>query len=445
MNAICNKLNDFLVKYNINDPQETYLVAFSGGYDSMCLLDALSKICKNRIIAIHLNHNWRSVESDLEEQNCIQFCKKIDIEFYSEKLPDDIQKTETIARNARYDFFERCAKKYNSKIIFTAHNKNDNIETIIYRIAHGTGISGLQGINAKREIYYRPLLDIERYEIEKYCIENNLTPNFDSSNNDNIHKRNLIRSNIIPLLKDINPKAMDNINTLTQLAKEETEIINEYTNFILNKISESNKIKTAEFVNLSEPLQKQILYKKISPLLPQNYDRERILILWNFIKENKKSKSGKTISITTNKWLYTSEKYIEIIQKEFKNPINIHITKEGIYKNDGIIIDISKCNQCTTQSSGSDGWTIFANLRGLDFDFCIRQRQDGDYINPLGMNGTQKLKKYLNAKKIPNHQKDNILLLTQDKEVLWVVGYGLSNKIKTLTNPTHKISIKLDK
>ena len=82
-------------------------------------------------------------------------------------------------------------------------------------------------------------------------------------------------------------------------------------------------------------------------------------------------------------------------------------------------------------------------MRGLDFDFHLRTRQDGDIIQPLGMNGTQKLKKYLNSRKIPNHEKDNLLFLTQGKEILWAIDIGLSDKIKIKTKPTHKITIKI--
>ena len=160
MIKIHKTIKSFLKKYDIDKSDLVYLVAFSGGFDSMCLLNALKKICKNKIVAIHLNHKWRAKESDLEELNCKNFCEHIGVEFYSENINPQIAKTETAAREARYKFFENCAQKFNSKIVFTAHNKNDNVETLVYRICTGTGISGLQGIANIRDIYYRPLLEI---------------------------------------------------------------------------------------------------------------------------------------------------------------------------------------------------------------------------------------------------------------------------------------------
>ena len=441
MNTICQTIKEFIKKYDIEN--NTYLVGFSGGYDSMCLLHALKSVCNNRIIAIHLNHNWRGEESDREEQNCIDFCKQIGVEFYSEKLPPNTPQTETVARNLRYEFFENCAKKFDTNIIFTAHNKNDNAETLIYRIAHGTGVSGLQGISEKRPPFYRPILNIERTDIEKYCKDNNLSPNFDSSNNDTIHKRNLIRSEIMPQLQKINPNTVNNINSLSQIAKEETEIVKEYVTKILENITKENKILTQEFFNQSDALQKRILYETISPLFPQDYDQERIYTIWKFLKENKRSKSGKIISLTTDKWIFINEKYIEIITKQESKKIDIHITKEGEYKDGGICINISKCDTNLDESFRGNGRTVFVDLRGLDFDFHLRTRQEGDIIQPLGMNGTQKLKKYLNSRKIPNHEKDNLLFLTQGKEILWAIDIGLSDKIKIKTKPTHKITITI--
>ena len=244
MNIIEQTVKNFLEKYNLDKPKNVYIVAFSGGFDSMCLLNCLKIITKNKIVAIHLNHNWRGKESDNEEQNCKDFCKKIGVEFYSEKLPKSVSPTETEARNIRYAFFEKCAKKFNSNIIFTAHNKNDNAETLIYRIAKGTGIKGLEGIAPKRDIYYRPLLGISRCKIENYCADNNLTPNNDSSNTDIIHKRNLIRNDILPLLVKINPNVTDSLNSLATCAKEEEQIIAEYIKLVEDKILKDGKYNT---------------------------------------------------------------------------------------------------------------------------------------------------------------------------------------------------------
>ena len=111
----------FLEKYKILNSEKTFLVGFSGGYDSMCLLDILNDLSKKnnfKIIAVHLNHNWRGEESDNEEQNCKEFCKQRNINFYSERLSDKVKKTETAAREARQKFFKKCCENLKQQVSF---------------------------------------------------------------------------------------------------------------------------------------------------------------------------------------------------------------------------------------------------------------------------------------------------------------------------------------
>lgn len=444
MNTIEQTIKNFLKEHNLDKSESIYLVAFSGGYDSMCLLNALKNISSNAITAIHLNHNWRGEESDSEEKNCKEFCKKTGVKFYSEKLPDDIPHCETEARNARYEFFEKCAKKFNTNIVFTAHNKNDNAETVLYRISKGTGIKGLKGIDKIRGIYYRPLLNTERKDIEKYCKTHHLNPNNDSSNNDNIHKRNLIRNDVLPLLQQINPDITESLNSLIKNANEEEQILNEYIDIIKNRICTETKFKMNDFLHLSYPVQMRLIYNLITPLVPQDYDRQRIQTLLDFINSNKNSKSGKICSVTTNYNLFVCSKYFELIKENKKEDVLIKINKTGEYKNGRITVNITECNSVPDKSNKFSGRTIYADLSSIDFDFELRTRNDGDIIQPFGLKGHQKLKKYLNSRKIPNHEKDSLLFLCQGNEVLWAVDLGISGKIKVKTVPTHKIEVRIN-
>jgi len=440
MNKIHQTIKSFLEEYELDKPDLIYLVAFSGGFDSMCILDCLRRLVRNRIIAIHLNHKWRGEESDREETNCKNFCKTIGVEFYSEDLPPEIPHTETAAREARYEFFEKCAKIFQSRTIFTAHNKNDNAETLLYRMAMGTGINGMQGISEHRKIFYRPLLSIPRSEIEVYCKKNNLNPNSDSSNTDTKYKRNFIRQKLLPQILEINPNAIEAINSLSQIAQEETKIINEYLKIILNKITENGKIKTKKFLSQSLEVQNRIIYD-LFIRYNLEYDRKRIQAIHDFINKNQNSKSGKTCSLTDNLWIFTSEKYIEIITKDKITTPNILITKEGRYENNGYIFELEKFEKPIKRFPQDNENTAYVNLSRLNSDLPleIRARQDGDFIHPFGAKGSQKLKKYLNAKKIANHEKDTLLFLVQEKEILWAIGLGISDKIKVTDKPTHRL------
>ena len=402
---IGNTVNDFIKKYKLSG---TFLVAFSGGYDSMCLLNILCDL-GYKPVAIHLNHNWRGEESRKEEENCKNFAKLKDIEFYSETLSDNIAKTETSAREARYEFFEKCAKKFNSNVIFTAHNFEDNAETVIYRIIKGTGTIGLQGIAEHRNIYYRPLLSVSRTDIENYCKEHNLNPNKDSSNENTKYKRNLIRKKIIPLMKEINPNVINAVNSLSEIAKE-------------------------EFDNQKFKIRQLLIDNKI------DYDRKKIEEINDFLNENKTSKSGKRMSLGENLWLFVNSKGFEIITKTQKSDNKIKIEKEGEYRFENYIFSVKPFDTQIKTFPNDKEFKAFISVDKIDF--VLRHRQDGDFIKPLGTKGSQKIKKYLNEKKIPQHKKDELVFLCKDSEVIWAAGLGLSETVKVTNNPTHILELR---
>lgn len=418
---IVEEVRDFIEKNKLSG---TFIVAFSGGYDSMCLLDILKKL-KYDIVAVHLNHNWRGKESLADEQNCSEFAKNNNIKYYTETLDDDIEKTETAAREARYEFFERCAKKFNSKVVFTAHNFNDNAETVLYRIIKGTGTIGLQGISENRGIFYRPLLKITREEIENYCKLNNLSPNIDSSNYDTNYKRNFIRHKILPVLKEINPRVIESLNTLSEIAKEDNCLIDKY---LPSNILDANSTE-----------QKRIIYKILNNH-NLDYDKKKIDYIQNFVEGNKHSKSGKKMSLTNDLWLFANNKKVEVIKNTEKNQDEINITHTGKYYFDGYEFEIEKVEN--TPSSFPKDKDFKAYIETEDINFTLRHRKDGDKIHPLGSSGTQKLKKYLNEKKIPQHEKDKLILLCDNDNVLWVAGIGLGDDLKVKNNATHMLTLR---
>ena len=188
----------------------------------------------------------------------------------------------------------------------------------------------------------------------------------------------------------------------------------------------------------------RLIYNAVTPLVPQNYDKKRIRILHDFIADNSHSKSGRVCSVTSGYELFVSEKYIEFLRKKETEKFSIKINKTGEYKNGRVTVNICECDRMPDKIDKFSGGTVFVDFSSLDFDFEFRSREDGDIIQPIGMKGHQKLKKYLNSKKIPNHLKDELLFLASGNEILWAVNLGLSDKIKVKTKPTHKIEVKTD-
>ncbi len=438
---LIDKIEQFLVEYNLVGSKNNLSVAFSGGFDSMSLLHCLILLRKKynfNLFAFHLNHNWRGEESLKEAMHCAKFCNQHNVTFYTETLDEKEKHTETRARELRYEFFEKAIEKYDINALFTAHTKSDTSETLVYRIIKGTGIKGLQGISPKLGKIYRPMLDISRQEVEQYCKDNNLQPNNDSSNAKNDYSRNFIRNEILPKFSKINQNYENSINSLSILAFEEEQIIKEYINSI-GIYDIDGYIKTPIFSTLSIYLKKRIIYE-LFVKYDFEYTQQRILNTLKFIDENTNSKSGKKCSIDSFHWLFVNSEKIYVIAKTDKITDEIPITKEGSYQIGNYIFNIKKCDKIPDKFPQDCEFKAFVNI-GKEFNFTLRTRRNGDIIQPLGTKGTMKLKKYFISKNIPQHKKDNVILLCKSSEIFWASGFGISEKIKVVNNCTHVIEL----
>ena len=247
VNNVKENVEKTIEKYNLIDDGDKIVVAVSGGPDSICLLNVLNEIISNskkqiKIVVAHVNHMIRTEAKD-DEEFVKNFCERLGIEFYSKSI--DVKEIannnkiglEEAGRIARYEFFDEILKTTKSNKIAIAHNKNDKIETIIMHALRGSGTAGLQGIQAKNDIYIRPLIECDRENIELYCKENNIDARIDKTNFDNIYTRNKIRNVVIPYIKEeFNPNIINTLSRLSDLIKEENDYIDNQVKIIFEKI-----------------------------------------------------------------------------------------------------------------------------------------------------------------------------------------------------------------
>lgn len=241
------KVLDTISKYNLIEKGDKIVIGVSGGPDSMCLLDSLYCLKNSlqiEIIVAHINHMIRK-EADEETEYVQNYCNEKNIKCYVKKVDvTNLAKekklgTEEMGRKIRYEFFQEISQKENANKIATAHNLNDNAETLLLNILRGSGISGLKGIEVKRCEFIRPLIECSRKEIEEYCEKQKLNPKIDKTNFENIYNRNKIRNSLIPYLqKEFNPNILETLNRLSDIAKEEEE----YFEQVISKKYEELKI-----------------------------------------------------------------------------------------------------------------------------------------------------------------------------------------------------------
>ena len=290
--------------------QSKFLIALSGGVDSMVLADLFNKNKLDFSIA-HCNFKLRSKESDDDEDFVLNWCAKNKIQSYISRFnTTNYCKKNKIGiqegtRNLRYDWFYKLKDLYNFDYIVTAHHLDDQIETYLINSMRGSGLNGLVGIPEKQNNLFRPLLEILKDQILEYAKSNNIDFREDSSNLKNDYYRNMIRNSILPEFKRFDDNVMLKFQTTINNLKS-TKIFADITlNEIKSKIFDlaENNIK----INIDD-------LKKLEPL---DYYAHHLFVEFKFdfkeIIKLFKSDSGKYIKSNSHK--LTKKKNYLIITK----------------------------------------------------------------------------------------------------------------------------------
>lgn len=323
-----NKVLNTIKKYNLIQENDKIVIGVSGGPDSMCLLHILNGLKEKlnfEIVVAHINHMIRK-EAEEETQYVKNFCDKLGIKCYIKRI-DVIDKsnkekigTEEAGRKARYDFFEEVLNIVNANKIATAHNENDNAETVLMNIFRGAGTSGLKGIEPIRDNkYIRPIIECERSEIEEYCRVNKLQPKIDKTNFENVYTRNKIRNVLIPeIKKEFNPNIIESLNKLSILARQENNFIQEYA----KNIMENELIVEKDLENLQQSRNE----KQNNKICREQMEKEKIA------KDKLQKEQMQKNQIEKE----------EIQRKQLQKE---QISKEKTQNNKSIVLNLKKFNQ----------------------------------------------------------------------------------------------------
>jgi tRNA(Ile)-lysidine synthase len=281
------------------------------------------------------------------------------------------------------------------------------------------------------------MLEITREETAKYCEEHSLTPCSDASNFDDKYARNNLRLNIIPKLKEINPNLDDAIENLSQIAKEYEQILSS----ILPATLEPKTFNDFNFATQKTLIHRFLMQNKI------DYNHQKIDEITEFINENINKPCGNTLSLTTGQWLFVSKEKIEIINN-IKAPkideiIEVKPNQDNYFKSLDKTLTIKVFeSEIPARFPKETDFEAFVNLPENLSPLELRTRREGDIIQPFGLDGTMKLKKFFINKGVPEHKRDEMLLLTQGNEVLWAIGTGISEKLRAGKKPTHRIELR---
>lgn len=419
-----NKVLKTVKKYNMLSRGDRVLIGVSGGADSIALLEFFVSVKEKYdldICVAHIEHGIRGEDSVNDAEFVKNYCKKLGVNFYLKTIdaPNLAKKAkmgvEEYSRMARYDFFNtiECDK------IATAHNLTDNIETLLFRLARGTGLKGACSIPAVRGKIIRPFIEVSSGEIRKWCNDNNIPYRVDCTNSDSAYSRNLIRLEILPLFEKLNANYQDNIENFISDVNEDYAFIDDYVKSIYPKIVKNNEIDLPKLNELDLSIKKRILIMFFDE---NGYSLNRIH-LQSVIDIT--LKSGKS-QIKENVFAISAKGKIRLAKFNDLNKKDEFVTK---------ILNIDEFKDKNID--------FYCDCDKIVGNIIIRAKQAGDRIKPAGRNVSKTLKKLFNESAYPIEKRDKKIVVCDDFGIVGVIGLCADERVKVDCNTAKILTIKL--
>lgn len=416
-----NKVSDFIAKHQILSHDDLYVVALSGGADSVALLLILQQL-GYRIEAAHCNFHLRGDESDRDENFARALCERLDIPFHvihfdtKEYASLHQVSIEMAARDLRYGYFRQLCQDIGAAAVCVAHHRDDAVETLLMNLMRGSGIHGLTGIRPKNVHIVRPLLCVSREEIEQYLHSIGQDYVTDSTNLVDDVVRNKIRLRILPLLKEINPKVSENIAKTAQYLCEAEKVLDESLAARKTEIIQCGHDGFPQTVSIPslirQPSPELFLHEWLAP-----YGFNATQTSQAFARLH--GESGREFHSSTHTLVIDREKLILVpLQAPMKT---MKIPETGRYRYDEkTCFDVIVTNEVGI-SKASDTVTLDADT--VRFPLTVRPVETGDRFCPYGMEGHRLVSDFLTDSKLSLIDKRRQLVVTDgDGQIIWLVG-----------------------
>jgi tRNA(Ile)-lysidine synthase len=450
MKKVEQKVLKFIDEKKLIADNDKVLIGLSGGPDSVFLISFLKKYSKKLKIslgAIHINHLLRGKEADKDEQFCNELAEKLSVRLYTFKknikaiaLKEKIS-LEEAGRKVRYNQFEKILKKEKYTKIATAHNADENTETVLLNLIKGTGLSGISGIPPQRDKIIRPLLPLTKNEILDYLNHHKLKYKTDQTNFNSDAERNFLRNQVIPLIeKRLNP-------SLSNTIFKSSEVFREMSNAVKNRVEELTKdlvTKAQDSISISLKELKKAepeLYTEIfRSVIAKEYkiqisfnDCKKIISLLNM-------QTGKSIQIF-DRIRIVKERDELIVYQEETEPVDefmpVIISADNSVKLNSKKLSITEVGTINRKFRTNKN-VEFISADNTSKNFLIRKWMPGDRFIPFGMNGSKKISDFLNEQKLSSFKKKEQKLLLNGNRIVWVIGLRIDNHFR-VTSETKKV------
>lgn len=419
-----SKVERYIEKHKLLKPSELYLVALSGGADSVALL-LLLKNAHFNVHAAHCNFRLRGEESDRDEEFCVKLCKRLGVELHRAHFDTreyaELHKVsiEMAARELRYKWFEQLRQDIGAAGICVAHHRDDSVETVLLNLVRGTGLRGLTGIQPRYGNILRPLLCVSRAEIEAFLAEKGQKYVTDSTNLEADVQRNIVRLEVLPLLRKLNPAVAENIQRTAENLVEAQQVLN----VAIAKINGSNilNLSDIEIYDSSEYLAFEWLKK---------YGFNG-----NQVRQILEAETGKIISSMTG-YDVLKDRGRLIVEPALEPFKPMRIPEEGTYVMGGSDAEfVGKNTENKTLRVrkmpvyvSKDPHIATLDATKVSFPLTVRRVEEGDWMQPYGMKGRKLLSDLMTDLKMTVFEKRRQLVVVDSQGVIvWAIGLRIAD------------------
>lgn len=412
--------------------KKKYLVAISGGADSVCLL--LKMIEEGRSVeAVHCNFHLRGDESDRDEAFVVSLCQRLGVPLhrvhFDTKEYAALHKVsiELAARELRYRYFEQLRQDIGAEAIMVAHHRDDNVETVLMNMVRGTGIRGMAGIRPVNGHILRPLLDMSRADIVAYLARKGETYVTDSTNLEDDATRNKFRHHVIPLLQSLNPKASENIHSTSRHIAEAEKILSWAISRARHDVFLSPSL--IDIDNLLSFVSPSYLLNEICRdygFTPSQCD--------DMLAAASASHVGATFLSSTHIAAIATVGGSLCIQFAPKSaqPKEYRLPEPGIYRlADGLSLTLEKTDISDDFRISKSPEVATLDINKVKFPLTLRPIRQGDRFTPFGMKGTKLVSDYLTDIKCSVIDRQRQMVVEDATGmIIWLVGRRTNDKCR---------------
>ncbi len=459
INGFIERFEQYSVKHKLFKSGEKILIGFSGGADSTALLLALWHLKSKygySILAAHVNYDLRGNDSKLDEQFVRKFCFDRNISLVVKNITiDSKSNVENHAREVRFSYFNNLRKLYKIQKIVLGHNREDQAETLLFRMFRGSGYIGIKGISPKTDDVIHPLLSFSRNEIISYLGSEKIQWREDLSNKENTYSRNKIRNQMIPWIQEhLNPNVVTKLYETAEIFSETDDILESLAKrrFLKAQIRHSKEEcrLSTKIIRKTRSVLRYYVFKEAYTRINGN---SKDFYHNNFIEiEHLLTSDGsKQIYLPNN--VYVFKEYDELIftNVDFSKSENIENEKEitslrnrSTFEDYRIIMKKLK-KMPNNRNLFEDKNIAYLDLDKTSFPITIRHRKPGDRFHPLGMQHNKKLKDFLIDEKVSKFDRDKVLIFCDKEKIIWLAGHRIDDRVVTSEQTQNILQISIER